>query len=149
MLGAEVMQGSRYPWLKVAQDTQVLQHTAIDACNFDQVIENMRRYWCRQYCNAVFAKAKTSVFVEQNVNYCNWLKQRVNTPVIHGDVGNPEIIKLVSELTHAAPQPISGGFSCQPFSALGDRREEKDPHSQTLSFLAEDDISPESNRCSH
>ena len=61
MLGAEVMQGSRYPWLKVAQDTQVLQHTAIDACNFDKVIETCAGYWCRQYCNAVLQSKDISV----------------------------------------------------------------------------------------
>lgn len=134
LLGATLLLGGRHPWLQVTKDTHVIQHAGIDVANMNTVIETCAGIGAVSTAMP-FCGASTSVYVEQNVNYCNWLKQRTDTPVIHGDVADPFVVKLVSELTGEIPQPISGGFSCQPFSALGDRREQKDPRSRTLPAL--------------
>ena len=109
----------------------MIQHASIDLSCFDQVIETCAGIGAVSAAKP-FCQARTSVYVDHHETLCQWLEQKGETPVVHGDVGDPFVTKMVSRDTGGTPQPLSGGFACQPFSALGDRREHKDACSSVL-----------------
>ena len=51
--------------------------------------------------------------------------------VVVGDVGDPAIVATLHSACQS-PALVSGGFSCQPWSALGDKRKSGDPRSGSL-----------------
>ena len=76
---------------------------------------------------------KTQCYNDQNPKYCQWLEQTVSqeAKVICGDLTTAATLKAVSD---AAPfaQFLSAGISCQPFSFLGDQRQQYDDRSRSL-----------------
>ena len=76
----------------------------------------------------------TSCYNDYNPNFCQWLRNKFHVPVVEGNMTYPQTI---SEVHRAAPdsQMISGGVACQPFSALGDRREQHDSRSESFTGL--------------
>ena len=134
VLDGIVKHGGRHPWITQTKDTQVVQHHGVDMSGFNQSIEVCAGIGvvsaCLPYCQSAPA-----CFVEQNEKFAAWLDRKSPAPVVHGDIASANTIKAVSELTSGCPMPLSGGISCQPFSALGDRREAADPRSQSLPAL--------------
>ena len=55
--------------------------------------------------------------------------------VVVGDVGDPAIVATLHSACQS-PALVSGGFSCQPWSALGDKRKSGDPRSGSLVQVA-------------
>ena len=51
--------------------------------------------------------------------------------VVVGDIGDPAIVATLHSACQS-PALVSGGFSCQPWSALGDKRKSGDPRSGSL-----------------
>ena len=62
---------------------------------------------------------------------CGAYARNSQAPVVHGDLTDPCV---VGEMWTRVPGPagICSGFSCQPFSAYGDQRAQRDPRSGTL-----------------
>ena len=62
---------------------------------------------------------------------CHFQERQGQVNVIAGDIRNPDVIAQIFE---AFPQPalLSSGFSCQPWSRLGDGGKSQDPRSSTL-----------------
>eukprot|EP00438_Fugacium_kawagutii_P026062 Skav206840 [mRNA] locus=scaffold637:191806:196263:- [translate_table: standard] len=79
---------------------------------------------------------ETKCFCDYNEVYCNWLRHKTNVPVVCGDVSSKHTMMAVAQ---AAPtsQMICSGVACQPFSSLGDRREQLDPRSTSLTGTLE------------
>ena len=66
----------------------------------------------------------------QAVN-CAYQIKHGNCNVIQGDINSPHVIASL-HASHGSPSLLSGGFSCQPWSALGDRKGLDDPRSESL-----------------
>ena len=119
-------------WILQTDATLCFQHQPLTAESFKTVIEacsglgivgtGFSQYGCATKC-----------FIDSNVKYTEWLKNKHanEIPVICGDISNHRVIHQVAQ-TISQPAILSGGFSCQPFSALGDRREGLDERSQSL-----------------
>eukprot|EP00435_Cladocopium_sp_Y103_P018986 s2826_g4.t1 len=131
LLGATFQKGGRHPWLMMNPGTQVLQHEGIDMTQFDQVIEACAGIGAVSTAMP-FCNASTSVYIDHNDKFCAWLRANTDKPVVHGDIGDPMVVKTVSDLTNGIPQPLTGGVSYQPFSVLGDQRQGQDPRSKSL-----------------
>ena len=69
--------------------------------------------------------------VEGNEQFCQWKSSRSSVPCIRGDVNHVQTIHAVAKHTQWS-HTLSAGISCQPFSKLGDERQEKDPRSASL-----------------
>eukprot|EP00438_Fugacium_kawagutii_P005459 Skav215028 [mRNA] locus=scaffold966:519649:524391:- [translate_table: standard] len=70
----------------------------------------------------------TELYVEQNANFAQWLRTHKKN-VIEGDICSMD---TVMRMANKGIDVINAGISCQPFSRLGDRREEKDERSKSL-----------------
>eukprot|EP00438_Fugacium_kawagutii_P019755 Skav205110 [mRNA] locus=scaffold2918:245006:249760:- [translate_table: standard] len=70
----------------------------------------------------------TAYYVEQNSKFAQWLRNR-GKQVIEADVCS---IDATMRLSNKGIQIANAGISCQPFSKLGDEREERDPRSKSL-----------------
>lgn len=68
--------------------------------------------------------------VELNHTYAKWLKSK-NIPVIEGDIDSTEVHLALVPFT-TSPCICTGGFACQPFSQLGDRRQQLDPRAKSF-----------------
>ena len=77
---------------------------------------------------------KTTCYIDNNSQFCRWLKLRGVAPVIEGDIASIQTVQQVANIT-SGNQILSGGVSCQPFSALGDRREQGDSRSRSFPAL--------------
>ena len=75
----------------------------------------------------------TQVFNDLNPKYCEWLERKteISQRVIQGDINESHVVRQIADGAPAA-QLISAGISCQPFSSLGDRREEHDDRSKSF-----------------
>ena len=62
---------------------------------------------------------------------CEFLVKQGFSEVIQGDVNSVEVMAAL-HAAHGSPALLSGGFSCQPWSALGDKAGMKDPRSKSL-----------------
>ena len=119
-------------WLKHGDHTKFLQHQPLTSNSFQQVIEA---------CSGIGAVgtgyhavgAKTVCYCDVNSTYCSWLRSKFGSsiPVVEGDVGSNSVIHAVGEAAKI-PSILSSGIACQPYSALGDRREGLDPRSMSL-----------------
>ena len=76
----------------------------------------------------------TTCFIDNNPQFCRWLRLRSTTPVIEGDIASSKTVQQVASIV-SGDQLLSGGVSCQPFSALGDRREQADSRSRSFPAL--------------
>ena len=73
---------------------------------------------------------KVRCHVEINPRYAEWLKAK-NVPVIVGDASSTAVHQALVPFA-ATPCIVTGGFACQPFSQLGDRRQELDPRAKSF-----------------
>ena len=68
------------------------------------------------------------VYNDINPRFCKWLSDR-GKQVIQGDICDHNVVR---QLAKCNPMIVSGGVSCQPFSELGDKREEQDDRSRSF-----------------
>lgn len=73
----------------------------------------------------------TSCYNDYNPRFCQWLRTKMQTPVIEGNLTSASTIHAV-HCAGPTSQAISGGVACQPFSSLGDRREQQDQRSESF-----------------
>eukprot|EP00435_Cladocopium_sp_Y103_P018548 s365_g4.t1 len=64
-------------------------------------------------------------------SFCQFQVRQGQQNVIQGDIGCPEVIAGV-HAAHPRPSLITAGFSCQPWSQLGDGGQSNDPRSNCL-----------------
>ena len=65
---------------------------------------------------------------------CQFLESQGRCNIVQGDIGSASVLQRL----HSVNQPpacLAGGFSCQPWSALGDRRKCHDPRAASLKHL--------------
>ena len=74
---------------------------------------------------------RVSVLNELQPVTCNLLRMVSPAQVVEGDVGLPATLR---QLWDVLPEPtiLSAGFSCQPYSRLGDRKGGRDPRAMCL-----------------
>ena len=73
---------------------------------------------------------KVRCHVEINTRYADWLRRK-HLQVIEGDIDSPTVHKaLLPYMT--TPCIVTGGFACQPFSKLGDHRQQLDPRARSF-----------------
>ena len=71
----------------------------------------------------------TSVYNDINMPYCNWLKQHGKSRWFMGTVND---IRVVKEMCLSPGMFLSSGIACQPFSGLGDGRQQHDVQSESF-----------------
>lgn len=76
----------------------------------------------------------TTVAVDHNEKMVKLFSTVHDVPTITGDVGDKNVIKEIWKVSQGA-RTLTGGFSCQPFSVLGDCRSSADSRSTCLTKL--------------
>ena len=122
----------RGPVLKVDEQAKILLHKEKDLSNLFQLVETCSGLGGLGV-GASHAGWKTMVHNDMMQSFCDHLSKYSGTEVVHGDICK---LATVAEIHARAPTAASMafGFSCQPFSRLGDRREGQDQRSQSLPF---------------
>ncbi len=118
-------------WLLATPDTSILAHETRCIENVKNVVE---------LCSGIGAVSKgyqrcggkTICFCDHNERYCNWIRKRMDTPVVCGDISNDETVAEIAKHCKGATHSLSSGVSCQPFSTLGDQKHQADQRSISL-----------------
>ncbi len=74
---------------------------------------------------------QTKGYVESNTVFCHQLLNQGKANVIEGNVADLSTTIAVARSIHDI-DVLVGGVACQPFSSLGDRREQHDKRSESL-----------------
>ena len=122
----------RGPVLRVDSHAKVLVHRDKDLSNLFQLVETCSGLGGLG-TGASHAGWKTSVHNDLMKSFCDHLNKFSGIEAIHGDVCKLSTVAAIHEKAPSAAS-MAFGFSCQPFSRLGDRREGQDPRSQSLPF---------------
>lgn len=120
-------------WLMQTNDTACIRHEHPSHKSIRQLVEA---------CAGIGAVGQgfkacgfqTVARAESNPNFCKWLTDRGHSSVVQGDVAEASVIRAIADLCDGPPT-VTAGFSCQPFSNLGDRLEEKDNRSSALTSV--------------
>ena len=120
-------------WLACDHETVVVPHRGPLFQQMPQIIEA---------CSGIGAVGQgfqqcglsTSCYIDCNDKFCRWIRDRSGQPVIQGNIADSRVIGEVHRVTKGE-QILSGGVSCQPFSSLGDRREQHDARSISFPSL--------------
>ena len=134
ILDGLVLHGSQHLWITVTEGSHIFQHDWVHVKSFHRVIEACSGIGAVSTC-LPFCGASPACFIDANEKFAEWLQHKDIAPVIHGDLSHPDTIKAVADVIQGQPTPINGGIACQPFSSLGDRREQHDPRSDSLPGL--------------
>ena len=124
--------GSKH-WLRCDDTTVVVPHLEPTMSKFPGVIEA---------CAGIGAVGRgfaacgveTTCFVDNNKQFCRWLQVHQSKPIIEGDIADPATVAKVAGCIDGE-HLLSGGVSCQPFSGLGDKREQHDSRSRSFPAL--------------
>lgn len=122
-------QGSQ-TWLHADYHTKVIPHSPSTLTQPFRVVET---------CAGIGAGGlglhslgfETVCYNDINPVYCNWLESRTTIPVVQGDLTQHSTIVAVSEAAGEVDVLMSG-VACQPFSSLGDQRQQADPRARTF-----------------
>ena len=122
----------RGPVLTVDSQARVLLHKEKDLGHLFQLIET-----CSGLggigVGACHAGFKTQVHNDLMKSFCDHLAKYSGIEVVHGDICKLATVAAIHDKAPTAAS-IAFGFSCQPFSRLGDRREGQDQRSSSLPF---------------
>lgn len=77
------------------------------------------------------AGAQTIAYVEQNPAFCDWLRSHTDKEVIQAEVGSQQAVVRSHAASGGSPV-IAAGVSCQPFSRMGDMKQELDERSTSF-----------------
>ena len=132
LLGAEVTDVSKGIRL-LSEGATVLDHTVDAAANMYSVAEGCAGIGC---LGVGLQSAGFQVVVSNDIQsaFCEFQKMRGFENMVCGDVGDKTVIKAMHDAS-AAPVLLAGGFSCQPWSRLGDHQGCNDPRSKSLQGL--------------
>ena len=118
------------PLLEKGPNTKVLYHTPHTWNDFFKLVDVCSGLGGISH-GALFVGVQTVVANDYNSKMLELHKAHSGADVVLGDVGCPQIVaELFQRSNHAAL--LSAGYSCQPFSQLGDKRGGSDPRSQSL-----------------
>ena len=112
-----------------ATNSTTLIHGMIDRTGSTEVIDICSGYGIMTAGYHLIG-SKIRCHVEINDRYVDWLRARRQT-VIAGDIDSTEV-KLALLPYTKDPCIITGGFACQPFSQLGDGRQQYDPRARSF-----------------
>eukprot|EP00438_Fugacium_kawagutii_P004921 Skav217260 [mRNA] locus=scaffold47:1180518:1185328:+ [translate_table: standard] len=121
-------------WIQADQHTRWFHPNRQDVNAFDNIIEACAGIGiaCKGYEATGSSVCAT---IEKNPRYAEYLRQHGNTNVIEGDVSSLRTIADTFAIIKAdgvESHTVSAGMACQPFSKLGDQRQEHDTRSQSM-----------------
>lgn len=126
IFGGYIQKQGDKTWLRNTPETEVVVHTAWD---FEKslLVETCAGIGAvdRGYKHCGIHRV---VYSDINPRFCKWLSDR-GQQVVQGDICDSKVVK---QLAKCNPLIVSGGVSCQPFSELGDKREENDDRSRSF-----------------
>ena len=114
-------------WIVPTQATVVVGHSAIRERDMQ---------FMRETCSGLgavstgFAKCgvMTSVHNDSSQAFCKWLSDH-GKKVVHGDIND---VQVIQQMAQSPGMFMSAGVSCQPFSYLGDMKQQYDDRSRSL-----------------
>ena len=131
ILGGQVSH-LRCPILKVDELARILYHREKDLSHIFQLIETCSGMGALGQ-GASHAGWKTMVLNDVMQSFTDHLQKFGTTQVVNGDICKLSTVAAIhDQAPHASSMAF--GFSCQPFSRLGDRREGQDARSMSLPF---------------
>eukprot|EP00438_Fugacium_kawagutii_P008724 Skav216390 [mRNA] locus=scaffold1241:366023:371056:+ [translate_table: standard] len=121
-------------WLRSDQFTRIIIPNKQDVHAFDNIVEA---------CSGIDAVAegyaaaqcRTVVNVEHNQRYADYLRTQKQRQVVEHDVSSTDAVVGVAEalrIQGIKSHVASAGMACQPFSQMGDQRQQCDPRSTTM-----------------
>lgn len=130
VLRGEKHSSSHHVWLKRTEATVVFGHYNKDVGDFGRIVE---------LCSGIgavdkgyhFCGATTTCYVDSNPVFCEWLSKRNIGPVVCGNITDDNTIADIAKLLQQG-HILSSGVSCQPFSKLGDQKENLDSRSESF-----------------
>ena len=130
LLDVVLVQQFSIPSLRVDEGTKVLYHSQHTWEDFYKLVDACCGLGGMTH-GAHAVGMQTMVAVDSNARMVDLHKVHGGCEYVTGDVGCPMVIAEVwSKSNHAAV--MSAGFSCQPFSQLGDRKGGADPRALSL-----------------
>ena len=119
------------PILRRCDKTRILSHTKPAWCDLFKMVDACSGAGGIAH-GALTVGIQTVVAVDANDRMLSLHKRHDTCEVVHGDIGSTEvIIDTWHKAQHAAI--MCAGYSCQPFSQLGDKRGGSDPRAASLS----------------
>ena len=119
------------PRLKSCDTTRIMSHTKPAWCDFYKMVDACSGAGGIAH-GALAVGIQTVVAVDANDRMLSLHQRHDSCEVVHGDIGSTDvIIETWHKAQHAAV--MCAGYSCQPFSALGDRKGGADPRAASLS----------------
>ena len=125
----------RGPICIIDEKAAVLHHQPMVATDLFRLVETCTGLGSLG-CGAKIAGFQVVSQNDLQASFCQHLRAAPNTDqssVVHGDICKLETIIRIHEASKGA-RALAFGFSCQPFSTLGDMKEGDDDRSSTLSF---------------
>ena len=118
------------PTLVIDESAALLSHTPRQAKDFFEMVELCTGLGALG-CGAAYAGWTVSAQNELQSSFCQHLKKQGAQHVIEGDLCRlATLVKVHKAAPHAGA--IAWGFSCQPFSKLGDQQHGSDARFRTL-----------------
>ena len=118
------------PLVKTSAKTRILSHSPPSWVDMHKMIDGCCGIGGISH-GAQAVGVVTTVAVDSNVLMTDLHKKHSGAEVITGDLGDISVIAEAWKKADGA-QILSAGFSCQPFSRLGDQRSGNDPRSESL-----------------
>ena len=117
-------------WILSGASTKILHHNTMEIDNLRKLVETCAGLGI---VGTGFHKCgiDTVCYNEYNPAFCNWLRQHSKVPIIEGDLNQDDVVGQIFDVVGSS-HILTAGVSCQPFSYLGDRRENKDERSNSL-----------------
>ena len=122
----------RSPIIQTDNESAVLCHPERHASDILKVVETCAGMGALGQ-GASYAGWSTVVLNEIQETFCKHMKQFQDIPVVQGDIKDMRTIKDIHD-TDPSAGTMALGFSCQPFSQLGDKKQGADPRSMILPF---------------
>ena len=123
------------PVLQQGLRGQVLYHDPPSWSSLHSLTEMCSGMGCMGM-GALFTGITPVVAVDTNERMLELYASHSNTKTLHGSIGDRKILHAIWKFC-PHPCPMGGGFSCQPFSKMGDERGAEDDRSRTLPMMLE------------